>query len=115
MSNDNGKIAEDLATEFLKQQGLKILSRNFRCRFGEIDVICQDGKSLIFVEVRLRSRGDFGNAAASVTFQKQRKIISAAQHYLSQLDTQPICRFDVITLDKLDKHSIGWIKNAFEA
>ncbi len=113
MSND-GKLAEDLATEFLKQQGLKILSRNFRCRFGEIDIICQDGKSLIFVEVRLRTNADFGNAAASVTFQKQQKIILAAQHYLLQLNTQPTCRFDVITLDKLNKQSIDWIKNAFE-
>lgn len=115
MSSNQGKLAEDLVAEFLKHEGLKLVNRNFRCRYGEIDLICRDAKVLIFVEVRFRSNINFGNAESSVTYQKQQKLIAAAQFYLSQLKAQPICRFDVVALDKLDKNSIHWIKNAFEA
>ena len=61
-----GQLGEDQALIYLQQQGLHLLERNFRCKAGEIDLVMQDGKVLVFVEVRLRSDSKFGGAAASV-------------------------------------------------
>ena len=55
-----GQHAEDLAAAFLQHHGLELLERNYRCRFGEIDLIARDGKTLVFVEVRMRSSASFG-------------------------------------------------------
>lgn len=109
-----GAAAEELAARHLLAQGLRIVARNFRVRGGEIDIIAREGKTLVFVEVRLRSRGEFGGAAASVTLQKQRRIILAAQHYL-QAHGEQACRFDCVLLDALDAGRLEWIKGAFDA
>ncbi|MBA2689719.1 MAG: YraN family protein [Burkholderiales bacterium] len=108
-----GKVAEDLAARYLASRGLKLITRNYRCRFGEIDLILQDGKTTVFAEVRLRESQRFGGAAASVGTQKQQRLIATAQHYLAGQHTPPICRFDVITLDRLEPSAIEWIKDAF--
>jgi len=106
-----GREAETLAAQYLTRHGLRIVARNFRIRGGEIDLICRDGRTLVFVEVRLRSRGDFGGAAASITPDKQRRIILAARHYLAgQSDCD--CRFDCVLLDG---QRLEWLKNAFSA
>ena len=107
-----GQSAESRAEAFLKTQGLKLVMRNWRCRFGEIDLIMQDGPTRVFVEVRLRSRGDFGGAAASVTPVKQKKLLAAARQYLTTLKTLPPCRFDVVALS--GDGVPDWIKNAFD-
>ena len=107
-----GQTAEARAEAFLVKQGLAPVARNWRCRFGEIDLIMQDGATRVFVEVRLRSRNDFGGAAASVTPAKQRKLLAAARQYLSGLQTLPPCRFDVVALD--GSSAPDWIKNAFD-
>lgn len=107
-----GQSAESRAEAFLKGQGLKLLARNWRCRFGEIDLIMQDSTTLIFVEVRLRTRSDFGGAAASVTPAKQKKLLATARQYLATLKTLPPCRFDVVALSGDD--SPDWIRNAFD-
>lgn len=112
MSQD-GKAAEDLAARYLTGQGLKLLARNYRCRFGEIDLILRDGRTLVFAEVRMRGNQRYGGAAASVTGQKQQRLIAAAQHYLAGERSAPICRFDVIALDRLEPSHIEWIKDAF--
>lgn len=109
-----GAAAEELAARHLLTHGLRILERNFRVRGGEIDLIAQDGKSLVFVEVRLRSRADFGGAAASITTRKQQRIILAARHYLQAHGEQP-CRFDCVLLDALDAKAVEWLKGAFSA
>jgi putative endonuclease len=109
-----GREAEALAAQYLECYGARVVERNFHIRGGEIDLICRDGKVLVFVEVRLRTRSDYGGAAASITASKQRRIILAAQHYLlgkAECD----CRFDCILLDGLDIKRIEWIKNAFSA
>jgi putative endonuclease len=111
--NEDGKAAEELAAHYLVGQGLKLITRNYRCRFGEIDLILQDGKVIVFAEVRLRGDQRFGGGAASVTASKQRKLIAAAQHYLTSQRSSPPCRFDVIALDRLDLTRIDWIKDAF--
>lgn len=107
-----GQSAELRAETYLKTQGLKLLARNWRCRFGEIDLIMQDASTLVFIEVRLRTRSDFGGAAASVTPAKQKKLLAAARQYLTTLDTLPPCRFDVVAL--AGEAPPEWIKNAFD-
>lgn len=103
-----GAAAEQLAADYLQRQGLTLLERNFRVRGGEIDLICRDGKATVFVEVRLRSRGDFGGAAASITAAKQARLILAARHWLLRHGETP-CRFDCILLDGLEskKHRMA--------
>lgn len=107
-----GQSAEKRAEVFLSTHGLKLIARNWRCRFGEIDLIMQEGETRVFIEVRLRSRADFGGAAASVTPAKQKKLIASARQYLSTLNTLPPCRFDVIALT--GDAAPEWIKNAFD-
>ena len=106
-----GAAAERLAADYLIRQGLSVVEHNFRVRGGEIDLVCRDGKTTVFVEVRLRSRSDFGGAAASITASKRRRIVLAAQHYLLGKAACD-CRFDCVLIegDKLE-----WIRNAFAA
>ena len=106
-----GREAEDRAARHLERQGLRVVARNFRVRGGEIDLICRDGKELVFVEVRQRSRSDFGGAAASITTGKQRRIILAAQHYLAG-QPECDCRFDCVLIEG---EQLEWLKNAFSA
>ena len=120
--NNAGLEAEKLAATFLMNHGLKLLAQNYHCRFGEIDLIMTDASTLVFVEVKLRTSNRFGGAAASITAQKQQKLILTAQHYLQtqiKNQSQIACRFDAILMNKIDltlddlKH-IEWIRNAFE-
>lgn len=109
-----GAAAEQLAADYLQRQGLTLLERNFRVRGGEIDLICRDGRATVFVEVRLRSRSDFGGAAASITAAKQARLILAARHWLLRHGETP-CRFDCILLDGLESKNIEWLRDAFAA
>jgi putative endonuclease len=113
--NNPGALAEQLAAQYLQRQGLKLLQTNYRCRFGEIDLILQDGDTHVFVEVRMRSSAAFGGAAASIDGRKQAKLLTTAQHYLSTLPRIPCCRFDAILMQSADSNNIEWIKNAFTA
>jgi putative endonuclease len=113
-----GTQAEQLAEEFLKGRGMRIVERNYRCRMGEVDLIAMDGDTLVFVEVRLRQvreGNDFGGAAASITPAKQRRIIVAARHYLAGRRTLPPCRFDAVLLNRLAAADIEWLPGAFTA
>jgi putative endonuclease len=112
-SRDAGMLAEDLALAHLKQHGLELLERNFRCRMGEIDLIMRDGETLVFVEVRLRSRSAFASAAESIDARKQRRIVMAARYYLSGRPERP-CRFDCVVLDRASADAVEWIRSAFE-
>ena len=107
-----GGQGEDNARNFLKEHGIKIRESNFRCKFGEIDIIGDDGNSLLFIEVKTRKRTDYGQPFETVTPQKQKKIILAAQRYLQKHPklANKACRFDVISIvdDKID-----WIQDAF--
>lgn len=114
--NTSGKQAETLAAQYLARQGLQVLARNFRCRGGEIDLICRDRKVLVFVEVRLRRNTNYGGAAASITATKQARIILAARHYLSANSASDSdCRFDCVLLDGLNENRIEWLRDAFSA
>lgn len=110
-----GAQAEMLAEQFLQTRGLVFLERNYRCAAGEIDLIMREGATLVFVEVRLRSNRYFAQAAETVNYRKQHKIIRAAQHFLltRRLTDKFACRFDVVALDKISSDHIEWIPNAF--
>lgn len=111
--SDRGLRAEALAAAFLQQQGLVLLERNYRCRYGEIDLVMVDGKTLVFVEVRMRISSQFGGAAASITASKRRKLASAARHYLTGNSRPPACRFDALLVNGADK-KVVWLKNIFD-
>jgi len=96
-----------------------LVARNYRTPGrggGEIDLIMRDPRhspqgTLVFVEVRQRSTGTHGGAGGSITGLKQRRIVFAAQHYLSRLRTVPPCRFDVVLVEE----TITWLPGAFDA
>lgn len=112
--NNAGLEAEKLAATFLANHGLKLVTQNYHCKYGEIDLVMKDAKTLVFIEVKLRSSSQFGGAGASITPQKQQKLILTAQHYLQQNgDCQ--CRFDAILMNKADVNHIEWVRNAFDA
>lgn len=108
-----GKDAEQYAASYLQKQHLTLLQQNYRCRFGEIDIIMRDDETLVFVEVRMRTNEAFGGAAASITPFKQSKLLRTARHYIAELNVEPACRFDAILLTGNDGKTIEWIKNAF--
>ena len=107
-----GAQAEQLAATYLQRHGLTLVQANYHCRFGEIDLILRDRETLVFAEVRQRSRGDFGGAAASIDSHKQQRLILTAQHYLASLASIPPCRFDAVLLDGAG--NIDWVRSAFE-
>ena len=109
-----GAAAETAAAEFLAARGLALVESNFRVRGGEIDLICRDGETIVFVEVRLRRRSDYGGAAASILAAKQARIVLAARHWLARrrLRQSPFCRFDCVLIDG---DRLEWLKNAFSA
>jgi putative endonuclease len=114
-----GQQTEKFALEYLQERGLSLIQRNYRCRYGEIDLIMTEDDTLVFVEVRFRSNPRYTQSAESVDRHKQRKLLRAAESYLqrSHPTTTPRCRFDVIALKPSNGYNAGlevdWIKNAF--
>jgi putative endonuclease len=90
------------------REGLTIIGRNFRTRFGEIDLIARDGRTLVFVEVRMRRSLRFGGALESITAAKRARMLAAANGYLAMLGHEPACRFDVIVMQGVDGHDVTW-------
>jgi putative endonuclease len=107
-----GDAAEDIAARYLERAGLSIVTRNWRCRGGEIDLIARDGAILVFVEVRMRRSEAFGGARASITSAKQRRVLRAARLYLAGKPAPP-CRCDVVLLDGRDGGVVDWLRDAF--
>ena len=113
--NQSGARAEDLCAERLRRAGLRIVARNWRCRYGEIDLVADDAGVTVFAEVRLRTRGRFGGAAESITPAKRARLIAAARHFLAGR-RERVCRFDVMLLDATGPgrlEDIVWIQCAF--
>ncbi len=115
-----GDGGEELALRFLLTKGLMLVARNFKTPGrggGEVDLIMRasDG-TLVFVEVRQRKSASHGGAAASISATKRRRIIFAAQHYISRLAHMPPCRFDVIALQgEGSEQHVQWLQAAFDA
>lgn len=110
--NLQGQRAEDLCADLLRRAGLRILARNWRCRLGEIDLVAEEGGTLVFAEVRLRRDARYGGAAESVTAAKRARLVAAARLYLAGRGAAA-CRFDVLLLDGLVPSRVQWIRNAF--
>lgn len=113
---DSGRAAEALAREHLQRQGLRLLTQNWRCRGGELDLIMLDGDTLVFVEVRYRSHAAWGGALESIDARKRQRLILAAEQFLqreSRWRDRP-CRFDVVALGP-DGAAPNWLRNAFES
>ncbi len=106
-----GIEAENEALKYLERQGLNLITRNFSCRRGEIDLIMQDADCIVFVEVRMRNNPNHGSGADTVTRSKMRKLAFTAEIFLKSHGNpgNSDCRFDVISVD--DK--IDWIQHAF--
>lgn len=119
-NKSKGQHYESLASDYLKEQGLKLLNRNFQCRFGEIDLIMMQREVLCFIEVKYRTSMGYGGAASAIPAQKQKKIVKTAQIYIAENDRlkQHAMRFDALLMQqqKGDQNiSIDWIQNAFYA
>jgi len=114
-----GARGEQQALFFLQQNGLLLVTRNYRCSLGEIDLVMRDGNALVFVEVRLRGASSFGRSEDTVNRSKQQKVIRAAQHYLTSHSLSELipCRFDVVAINPTgSRHrtaDINWIQDAF--
>jgi len=111
--NPRGEQAEALAAAFVEDQGLRIVARNYRCRYGELDLIARDGDTLVFIEVRRRTGSRFGGAAASIDASKREKLLKTARHYLAALSPPPPCRFDAVLLSG-ESSRIEWLCNVIE-
>lgn len=97
-NNVVGTWGEALAAEFLQKKHFKLVAMNYRCRFGEIDLIVSNRKYLVFVEVKLRKSDKFAAAREFVDYRKQERLRSTAELYLSQNPTRLQPRFDVIEI-----------------
>lgn len=115
--NDFGKIAEDMAADFLQKNGYKILTRNFRFQKAEIDIITEKDDLIIIVEVKARSTDAFMLPQEAVTKTKIRSIVLAANHYMEEYNKQNEVRFDIISIlpDENKNLIIDHITDAFQA
>ena len=117
VTSARGRLAEDYALRHLRKSGLALVTRNYHCRFGEIDIVMRDAGCLVFVEVRFRSPNRFATARDSVGTRKQARITTAATAFLAghpEFADLPV-RFDVVALDGADRDNwrIEWIRDAF--
>lgn len=118
-SRQRGQQYEQQALAFLEQAGLELVSKNWSCRLGEIDLIMRDQKTLVFVEVRFRKNQQFGGALESIDQHKQNKLNVTAETFLQQNSNwnDYNCRFDVVLVEATQTphiHEINWIKDAFD-
>lgn len=111
-----GILAENLACQYLQRSGVIILAQNYHCKFGEIDIIGLEKKTLLFIEVKYRSHDQFGHGLESITQRKQQAIQQCAANYLHsrRLTNSFDSRFDAISVsNSLKNPVIEWIQNAF--
>ena len=111
-----GKKGENIAVSFLKKKGFQILDTNFRCMFGEIDIIALEDGEYVFIEVKTRKSGELGYPEQAVGITKQRKISRVALYYLQAKNLLDVkARFDVVAVIMSgSKNEVTLIKNAFD-
>ena len=113
---ERGRNAEQWAVDYLQSRGLVLLARNYRAPCGEIDIIMQDGATLVFVEVRYRATEHFCHASETINSGKQRRLRATGEHYLQHHAdmADKDCRFDIITLSGPSNNmTCQWLTNAF--
>ncbi|WP_026475983.1 YraN family protein [Alkaliphilus transvaalensis] len=116
MKKELGNLGEDLSSKHLRNKGYNILYRNYRTKFGEIDIIAEIKGYIIFVEVKTRSNKSFGLPREAVNYKKQRNYYRLAEHFIQnhKHHGDPNYRFDVIEVYKKgDQYQIEHIENAF--
>ena len=112
-----GDWAEQLACDWLIARGLELIAQKFRTRYGEVDLIMQDGNCLVFVEVRYRKNSSYGSAEDSITAKKCQRLIATAEKYLltKGLNNNTAIRFDAVAISPTKESdlncTINWIKN----
>lgn len=110
-----GNKGEDIAANYLQKNGLKIINRNIKNRYGEIDIIAKQNNMLIFVEVRTRKKDSLVSAVASINYQKQQKWQKASQFYIQQNNWNGDCRFDVVAITyQNNDYQIEWLINVLD-
>lgn len=110
-----GARGEALAERYLKRAGFRILARNYRCRYGEIDLVAEEGGCLVFVEVKTRSGAGFGHPLEAVDGRKRGQLTRAARHYLEATGGgERFCRFDVVAVAVGGEPQLELVRNAFE-
>lgn len=114
---ERGRLGEDIAAAFLGERGVEVLVRNYRCRLGEIDLVGREAGTVVFVEVKSRSRAGRGLPQEAVSREKQRRLTRLAQWFLKERRMERHhARFDVIAITWRDGvPEVTWIVNAFEA
>lgn len=110
---------ETFASNHLRAQGLEVIARGYRCRLGELDIVCIDGETLVIVEVRARSTTAYTTALDSISGGKRQRIVNAARHFLMRHPRwfhRPL-RFDVVAIDAVDTDEprLTWVRNAFDS
>jgi len=113
-----GAHGEAVASAALARRGYRIVERNYRSRWGELDVVAYDGDTLVFVEVKARRGAQFGEPAFAVDRRKQRRLVRLAQQYLLRRRLgEPLCRFDIVVVDERleGPPRVDVITNAFDA
>ena len=112
-----GRAAEEEAAKFLRTEGYTILARNVVTKMGEIDILAEEREDLCFVEVKARTRRDYGGPLAAVGLRKQQRLVRAAALYLATTNTKDrAVRFDVLGMERVEeKWCFSLIRNAFEA
>lgn len=110
-----GNYAEQLALDLLRSKGLTLVTQNYFCKIGEIDIIMRAGEILVFVEVRARESFEDIHPFETVTKAKQGRIIGTAKHYLMTHDLYDACdcRFDVVAVN-LSNNQTEWVEGAFD-
>ena len=107
-----GSRYEQQAADYLEKNGLRILKRNYRCRYGEVDIIAMDGNVLVFAEVKYRNSERYGSSLEAVDLRKRKTISRVSRWYLSTCagSMEVRCRFDVIGIEG---DTVHWIRDAF--
>ncbi len=115
VSQSRGSLGEDRALGYLLKKGYKLIARNWRCKMGEIDLIMDDGRVRVMVEVRSRARTKYGAGLDTVAYQKQMKLVRTAKFYQQKESYWGDMRFDVVSIEiQLDgTYKIEQVENAF--
>jgi putative endonuclease len=113
-NNAQGRLGENVATDFLLKKNYEILEKNYRFRRAEIDLIARENNILVFIEVKLRSSDKFGFPEEAVSLRKQELFLEAAEHYIEKINWQQDIRFDIVAITQNPSRlNIHHIEDAF--
>ena len=111
-----GAAIEQVAAQWLQQQGLSLITQNHYVKGGELDLVMQDGDILVFIEVKHRTTTRYGHPLETVTKQKQQRLVRAARLYIARYGLSSPCRFDILAImGKPPNLEFDWVKAAFDA